>query len=411
VVPDSAEALEKLDFSVLDATKVVDEERFPFRELGRLVLTRNPDNHFAEVEQVAFCPANLVPGIELTNDPLLQGRLFSYLDTQISRLGVNFHQLPINRPRCPFSNHQRDGKLRASIDPGVAYHPNTIAGNRPLPAVEAARGDPHAHEHGSVLAGDPPVRARVVYPLMVKGAKVRARPALFERHFDQAARFFASMSEWERAQTVAGFAFELNQCASAAIRERFVLNILAHISDELALRVARRVGVEYVAGLGNQEQHAPLASLSAADRPFSRKHSFAALVVGEDTPEETVRAVRAAFARAEMTTEVVGVRGDAVKADVPLSNAGSTRYEAVVVVCGDQQRCRDPRVRELVGDALGHGKVVVDAAGCVLQALGAEAKPEDGIFTGEAWEAAATTVTKVLRFYHRQIDTIDGMGM
>ncbi len=188
--------------------------------IGKLTLNRNPDNYFAETEQVAFCVSHVVPGIDFTNDPLLQGRLHSYLDTQLRRIGPNFAELPINRPLNPVSNNRRDGFARATINPGrVSYFPSALGGTHPAHQPEAADAfRSHAEK--------------------VDGHKIRARSTSFTDYFSQATLFWNSMAAWEQDHIVAGFAFELNQCETKAVPRAVMANILVNIHPNLAGRVA-----------------------------------------------------------------------------------------------------------------------------------------------------------------------------
>ncbi|MDB6079525.1 MAG: Catalase [Akkermansiaceae bacterium] len=214
----------KLDFDVLDPTKLIPEEIIPLRKLGKMVLNRNPDNHFAETEQVAFCPSHVVPGIEFSDDPLLQGRLFSYLDTQLSRLGgPNFHQLPVNAPRCPMRNFQRDGLRQMEVPVGrVAYEPNSLA-------PEAPRECP---THGFRT-----------HPEEVSGEKIRKRSETFADHYSQARMFFRSMSEPEQNHIASALAFELAHVEIKPIRQK-MLGHLQNIDQALHDTVAAALGME-----------------------------------------------------------------------------------------------------------------------------------------------------------------------
>jgi catalase len=218
----------KFAFDLLDPTKLIPEEQVPVQRIGRLTLNRNPANFFAETEQVAFHPGHIVPGIDFSNDPLLQGRLFSYLDTQLTRLGgPNFHEIPINRPVAPVHNNQRDGHMRQAINHGQSsYQPNTTGGGCPVQAGRAAGGF-------------------VSYAERVDGAKVRARSASFFDHFSQAALFFASQSPHEQAHIVDALRFELGKVQSVAIRTRMV-GMLAQVDTALATRVAQGLGLDVV---------------------------------------------------------------------------------------------------------------------------------------------------------------------
>ena len=187
------EEADKFDFDILDATKLIPEDLVPVRRVGKLVLNRNPDNYFAETEQVAFMTSNVVPGIDFSNDPLLQGRNFSYLDTQLSRLGSpNWPQLPINRPLAPVSNNQRDGHMQGKVNPGrVSYEPNSLDGNKPNQVSPQQGG-------------------YVSYPERVEGPKVRQRSESFGDHYGQAKLFWNSMSGPEKEHIVKALQFELS---------------------------------------------------------------------------------------------------------------------------------------------------------------------------------------------------------
>ncbi|EPY02767.1 catalase [Magnetospirillum fulvum] len=211
------------DFDVLDPTKLVPEELVPLRRVGRMVLDRNPDNFFSETEQVAFCAANVVPGIDFTNDPLLQGRLFSYQDTQLKRLGgPNSHQIPINQPKCPFQNLQRDGHMQMSAPKGqVNYEPSSL--------------DPAApHETSG--------QGYRTFPNPEVGDQLRVRPESFADHYTQARMFFESQTEPEQNHIVAALVFELSKCILPRVRDA-VLSRLVHIDSVMAGRVASGLGM------------------------------------------------------------------------------------------------------------------------------------------------------------------------
>lgn len=216
----------KFDFDLLDATKIWPEEQIPVQIIGKMTLNRNVTNFFAETEQVAFCPANLVPGIDFTNDPLLQGRLFSYLDTQLIRLGgPNFHEIPINRPIAPINNNQRDGYHRMTIDMGkVSYSPNSLMGNNPHPNREGESAFNHHEEK-------------------IEGVKIRARAKSFSDHFSQATYFFHSLSEHEKMHIVDAFWFEIGKVMDKSIKEK-VVEMFNKVDGNLAVQIAEGVGVK-----------------------------------------------------------------------------------------------------------------------------------------------------------------------
>lgn len=213
-------------FDILDSTKLIPEELIPVQRIGKMVLNRNPDSYFAETEQVAFCTTHLVPGIGFTNDPLLQGRNFSYLDTQLSRLGgPNFHEIPINRPVCPFSNGQRDGLHRMTIDTGdTSYSPNSLDGNYPIAKTVEAGGF-------------------ATLPERVDGVMRRVRSASFSDHFSQATMFWNSMSAIEKEHIVAAFSFELAKVNRVEIRGRVLTEMLENINADLARMVGENIGL------------------------------------------------------------------------------------------------------------------------------------------------------------------------
>ena len=216
---------EKFDFDILDATKLWPEDLIPLKRIGRMTLNRNPDNYFAETEQVAFMTTNIVPGIDFTDDPLLQGRNFSYLDTQLSRLGSpNFHELPINRPVCPFSNNQRDAHMRHTINKGrVAYAPASLDGHSPDEAT--------------------PGKGIISFPEQVSGPKVRVRSESFGDHYGQARLFWNSMAPFEKEHIVKALSFELSLVETKEVRQRMLEN-LAKINEIMAAQIGLAIGEE-----------------------------------------------------------------------------------------------------------------------------------------------------------------------
>lgn len=271
----------KFDFDILDPTKLIPEELVPVTPLGKLVLNRMPDNFFAETEQAAFCPAHIVPGIDFSNDPLLQGRLFSYTDTQISRLGgPNFHQLPINKPVCPFHNHQRDAMHQSTIHKGKAsYEPNSIDDNWPREVPAAAQG-------GGFES----------YAERVDAHKIRQRSPSFSDHFSQARLFFKSLSAPEQKHVIDAYSFELSKVERKHIQEREVNAVLANIDVDLASQVAKNLGL----ALNNpsakdnpQVKYNVSPALSQASRPpVDIKARKVALLVHDGVNGKTVEAIK-----------------------------------------------------------------------------------------------------------------------
>jgi catalase len=328
----------KFDFDLLDPTKIIPEELVPVRRVGKMVLNRNPDNFFAETEQVAFHPAHVVPGVDFSNDPLLQGRLFSYIDTQIKRVGPNFAQLPINRPTCPFSNNQRDGEGQQLIHGGrVAYFPNSLA-----------RGCPAQSPEGMASFSS--------FAEKMDGAKVRRRSESFADHFSQATLFWNSMSAWEKDHIAAAFSFELNMVETAAVRERVLNELLANVADELAQKVGLRIGIipkrRNPTGI-TPEASAPPVKLSkgatkssaalsmdrAADGIKGRKVAILAAdgVAGKQIAQ-TKTALAAEGALCEVIARFKGaIKGDdgkSIMVDRPAPNAPSVIYDAVFIPGG-----------------------------------------------------------------------------
>ncbi len=254
---------QSLGFDILDPTKLIPEEMVPVQRIGRMVLDRNPDNFFAETEQVAFHPGHIVPGIDFSNDPLLQGRLFSYTDTQLSRLGgSNFHEIPINRGVCPFHNFQRDGMHRQTVNRGrAAYEPNTLGGGD-----TEFRVDGGSHGFREV-------------PAAVDSPRVRQRSASFDDHYSQAALFWHSQSNAEKEHIVAAFRFELSKVEVPAIRQRIVDN-LAHVDPMLARKVAAPLGID----LPDPKAAAGRAGFRAARGKLPIEESAALRMPGEPLP-------------------------------------------------------------------------------------------------------------------------------
>ncbi|HXT34262.1 MAG TPA: catalase, partial [Chloroflexota bacterium] len=350
----------KFPFDILDATKIWPEELIPVRRIGKLTLDRNPDNFFAETEQVAFHPGHVVPGIYFTNDPLLQGRLFSYLDTQIMRLGgPNFAELPINRPLAPVHNNQRDSFHRQTISQGPAsYSPNSLSGGCPMLAPESAGG-------------------YVPYPAPVEGNRKRARAEGFRDYFSQATLFWQSLSAPEQQHLVDAARFELGKVESKAVRER-MLGLFAHVNPDLARRVSAGIGVAVPADNprpGNLPPSGkPIVDRSPAlsmantvkDTIASRR---VAILAGSGINLAEIQAVRSALeaagARAEVVAPVlgpiVGTGGDRVEADKAISTVGSVMYDAVLVPCGPPSEAapmKQEEMRRFIAEAYWHGKTI-----------------------------------------------------
>ena len=291
---------DQFDFDLLDPTKLVPEELVPVKLLGRMVLNRNPDNFFAETEQAAFHPGHIVPGIDFTNDPLLQGRLFSYTDTQLLRLGgPNFNQIPINQPLCPFHNNQRDGLHQHMVHKGRAsYEPNSIDGGWPKETPAAARQGGFTSYHEPVT-----------------GTKVRVRADSFADHFTQAALFYNSLSEAEQGHVASAYAFELSKVERMSIREREVNEILVNICPRLAEKVASQIGVKVANPAAQAPQPQPSPALSQVNLLSgdirSRK---VAILIADGVNESDVSDLRDALEKAGASAKLIGPSAAPVKA-------------------------------------------------------------------------------------------------
>ncbi|MEV3919318.1 catalase [Actinomadura coerulea] len=321
------------DFDLLDPTKIIPEEQVPVRRVGTLVLDRNPDNFFAETEQVAFHLGNVVPGIDFTNDPLLQARLFSYLDTQLIRLGgPNFPQLPVNRPVAPVRNHHRDGYHQTDIHQGRAsYHKNSLSGG--CPAV----GGEGSYTH---------------YQERVDGHKIRKRSESFADHYSQATLFWNSMSDWEKEHIVGAFRFELGKCDHRHIREG-VVEQLDRVDHDLAVQVAEGVGVEppREAATANHGRTSPALSQANARAESVRGRKIAVLVA-DGADSAAVAAVGDAFTEAGAVVEILAAKdgfvqaanGGRIEVTRAMPTVASVLYDAVLVPGGEQS------ARALAGD-------------------------------------------------------------
>jgi catalase len=318
LVPEERE--HDFDFDLLDATKIIPEEEVPLRVAGRMKLDRNPDNFFAETEQVAFHTANVVPGIDFTNDPLLQARNFSYLDTQLIRLGgPNFVQLPVNRPVAEVHHHQRDGYSQHRIDVApVSYHPNSIAGG--CPALGSF--DEGAYRH---------------YTERIDGRVIRKRSDSFKDFYSQATLFWNSMSDWEKQHIADAFCFELGKVERPYIRERVVAN-LTHVDHELAAQVAEGLGLpappEAEANHGRRS-----AALTQADQPESVTTRKVAVLAADGVDAGTLQPVLERLQGEGAICEVLAPHGGelegGVAVDRPLQTMASVLYDAVLVAGGE----------------------------------------------------------------------------
>ncbi len=389
-VPEGQES--KFDFDILDATKIIPEELVPVRCVGKMTLNRNPDNYFSETEQVAFNVTNIVPGIDFTDDPLLQGRTFSYLDTQLSRLGSpNFTELPINQPIVEVSNNQRDAHMRHRINKGrVSYTPASLDGHSPDEATPARGGF-------------------VSYPEHVNGPKVRERSDTFSDYYGQAKLFWNSMTPIEREHITKALQFELSHVETRAVRQR-MLGHLEKINGTLASQVAAAIGEPNQAKArpsGTADSAAETEVLASATTPTTasggvqsstplsmqkgqpvsaRGRKVAILVApGVDTAQvaSAIQALKASGAKGEIVGPHLGViDGDSgpVQATKTLAGASSVMYDSVYVPGGSQSvqmLMRSADARGFVAEAYKHAKSIA-SSGEGSQLVSASLPPSAG---------------------------------
>lgn len=354
----------KFDFDVLDPTKLWPEELVPVKIIGKMTLNQNPTNYFAETEQVAFHPGHVVPGIDFSNDPLLQGRLFSYTDTQLSRLGgPNFHELPINRPVCPFHNNQRDGMHRMTIDRGqVAYNKNSLQGNSPNP-VPASEG---GYEH---------------YQEKMEGRKVRERSDSFKDHYSQAILFWNSMSEVEKQHIIEAFSFEVGKVMSKDIQQQ-VVDMLGNIDTFLAEQVAISVGAKKPANSKPMEvtlTSPALSQMNTVKLPNTRK---VAILADNGFNGAEVTGLMEMLKKSGITAEIISKNLGMIKSDDgnelevnhTLLTSSSVLYDALYVAGGQQSVDSLMQKKEavyFVDEAYSHFKTVgagKEAAGMLAAA-------------------------------------------
>ena len=375
----------KFDFDLLDPTKIIPEELVPVRRIGRLTLNRNPHNFFAETEQVAFHTGNIVPGIDFTNDPLLQGRLFSYLDTQLIRLGgPNFHEIPINRPVASLHNNQRDGYMRQTVNRGqTSYEPNSLRGGCPFQA-------------GADMSGFQSYAERI------DAQKIRARSASFFDHFSQATLFFNSQSEPEQNHIVNALRFELGKVETPHIRER-MLFLLSQVDKTLANRVAAGLGAVVPTKLdkpinmsipadGDPRKFQPSRTTQAIEISPSLR-----MVGNPNFPNDTIKTRKVAFLIADgfddadvshmkqaLLTEgamgmtvaprlgvLTGANGEVVKADCSFLTGASVLFDAVYVPGGDASIAalkKEPEAGGFLNEAFKHCKTIA-ASGAGVELL------------------------------------------
>jgi catalase len=402
VLPDTAEeTFEGID--LLDPTKIVPEEIAPVQPVGKLTLNKVPSNFFAEVEQVAYHLGHLPPGIDVTNDPLLQARLFSYLDTQITRLGgPNFVQIPINRPHAPVNDMLREGFHQHAIHSGVApYRPNSLDGGNPAVATP---------EDGAFI--DVPVR-------VAEATKVRAQPASFDDHYSQVRLFWASMSGVEKEHIIRAYTFELGKCYEQAIKER-QLQCLANIDPVLCAEVATGLGLPAPEPTEPLAEVTPSPALSQVGGEWPPDGRMVGIVVDPDGDLSGVRELRQTIFSAGMVPLLIAPHGGMVE-DLPVQRTFSTgrsvEYDVLLlagspVPAPDAVPAReseagasdsvtlDPRVVLMIEECWRHGKAI-GAWGAGVTALEQQGVAgSTGVVTGES-AAAVFTEVQTLMAKHR----------
>jgi catalase len=406
---------DRFDFDLLDPTKIVPEEEVPVRPVGRMVLNRNPDNFFAETEQVAFCVQNVVPGIGFTDDPLMQARLFSYLDTQLTRLGgPNFASIPINRPIVPVRHTEQDGFHYDEVPLRQAnYYPNSITDNYPRPLGE---------------------NGYVHYPEWEEGRKLRRRPESFADHYSQATLFWNSMSPWEKKHIVEAYRFELGKVNRRYIRER-VVDHLNHVDHDLAVAVAAGIGVaEPAKAVDNHGRSSPALSQTNKRGNNGIQGRKVAILVADGVDRASVTALHDAIERQNAVAELLApadgeVRtadGSALPVDRAMTTVTSALYDAVAVPDGADAvgtLRRNAHALHFVAEAYKHAKplAVIGAGTSLLEtahlppfangldgngaAAGVVATEESGAPTDE-FVAAFVKALAAHRFYERPVETV-----
>ncbi len=354
------EEADRFPFDHLDATKLIPEELVPLKVIGRMVLDRWPDNFFAETEQVAYCPGNIVPGIDFSNDPLLQGRLFSYIDTQLSRLGSpNFHQIPINAPKCPFGNHQRDGHMQMAQQTGrVAYEPNSLSGNSPR---------------------ETPVNGFRSAAVPETGEKGRIRAESFADHYSQARQFYLSQTAYEQSHIASALVFELSKVEHIHVREAMVGH-LRHIEENLAKRVAAGLALEKMpdapATAGPVQKMDPSPALQIIGKMKDTvKGRTIGILIADGSDGAAIKKIKKASTDAGAAVKIVAPKvggakladGSMLAADGQLAGTPSVLFDAVAVILSDkgaEALSMESAAIDFVRDAFGHLKAIaVDKGG------------------------------------------------
>ncbi|MES2492937.1 MAG: catalase [Pseudomonadota bacterium] len=400
------ELADAYDFDLLDPTKIIPEEILPVRIVGRLVLDRVVDNFFAETEQVAFCTQNVPPGIDFSNDPLLQGRNFSYLDTQLKRLGSpNFNQLPINAPRCPMAHFQQDGHMATRNPKGrVNYEPNSWG-----PVFGGPREDP--------------VRGFTSFADQADGPKQRLRPESFADHYSQARLFYISQTPIEQKHIADALVFELSRCERTDIRLR-VVSHLRNIHEDLAATVANGLGADLppaaVAAMPTRTDLEPSPALSiVANGPRGLAGRKLGILVTDGTDRSLFDALVEAATAAGAVYEVIASKiggvtmsdGAKLAAKYKIDGGPSVLFDAVAVIPstqGAQLLAIDAPAKDFVTDAYAHCKFIAlsDGGTALMGAAGLGDKLDEGCFTIAAAQDAETFIAACapLRLWTRELD-------
>jgi catalase len=394
---------EKFDFDVLDATKIIPEEEVPVRRVGRLVLDRCVENFFAETEQVAFCTQNIAPGIDFSNDPLLQGRNFSYLDTQLKRLGSpNFTQIPINAPKCPFHYFQQDGHMALVNPKGRAnYEPNSWNGEASGP-----RESPEKGFHS--------------YPAAEEGVKQRVRSETFADHYSQARQFYVSQTETEKNHIAAALVFELSKVETPKIRSRMVAHLL-NVDEGLARQVADGLGLKEVpqpaeaAKPTRQLKQSPALSIQL-NGPKSFKGRKLGALVTEGVDVNLLQALKTALQNEGALLEIIapkvgGVKasdGSWIEAAQKIDGGPSVLYDAVALLPSEQGAkllAKEPAARDFIADAFAHMKFIgyAEPAATLFDKAGIGESRDEGFMAlrGRADCAAFVAACRGLRYWAR----------
>ncbi|MFD2616440.1 catalase [Terrilactibacillus laevilacticus] len=349
----------RFDFDILDPTKLWPEEVIPVKIIGKMTLNRNPDNYFAETEQVAFHPGNVVPGIDFSNDPLLQGRLFSYTDTQLIRLGgPNFHEIPINRPVCPFHNNQNDGYHRMTINKSpISYHKNSLQNNAPEGATAEEGGYVHYQEK-------------------VEGRKVRARSDSFSDYFSQAKMFWNSMTDVEKEHIIAAFQFEVGKVKSKSVQQQ-VVNLISHVDLELAQKLAISIGAKMPEKVNVSTVTMSSPALSQESKIKSAKSSKVAILVEDGFNSLELKEVLDALNSAGIIPQIVSSRlgvlrnedGQELDVSYTLLTSDSVLFDAIYIAGSSKsvkKLIAQKEVEDFIHEAFKHYKTI----GAVGEAVG-----------------------------------------